>query len=80
MIMFPPLIPLVNRAKKFNLVKWAAFLPIALSLAFAIKVIIQAPLSPDSWLHMAVGRFIVEEKRIPLHQDISFRPVPHWSG
>ena len=64
--------------------KILSFLPLfvfSASLFVAAIIIVQNPTSPDSWLHLGVGKFIVENKRIPQHSDISFKktsPVLEW--
>ncbi len=58
-----------------KLLKYLSFFTLVFTLAFALKVAITTPLSPDSWLHVGIGRYIVENKRIPNHSDISFKKV-----
>ncbi len=33
-------------------------------------------MAPDSWIHVGIGRFILENRHIPDHQDISFKVIP----
>jgi len=52
-----------------------------LALLFASRMIISYPLSPDSYLHMGIGKYIVTTQSIPDHEAISYRsvgPVTEW--
>lgn len=54
-----------------------------ISCIFAIRYIVTYPTSPDTYLHMGTGRFVIEERRIPNHGDISFKkttPSLEWIG
>lgn len=49
--------------------------------AGSLRVIYLHPMASDSWLHLATGRFVLEQKRIPTHIDISVKkvePVLEW--
>ncbi|MGE5042125.1 MAG: tetratricopeptide repeat protein [Candidatus Levyibacteriota bacterium] len=51
------------------------FLPLFLGVLFASRFIIANPLSSDSWIHLGVGRYILEQKHIPTHSNVSFKDV-----
>lgn len=38
-----------------------------------IKTVVPQPTTPDTWIHMGIGKFIVENNRIPAHSDISYK-------
>jgi len=45
------------------------------SLILALKIVVSNPVSSDSYLHLGLGKFIVEHKKIPSHSDISYKNV-----
>jgi hypothetical protein len=59
-------------------------LPIALIVASTIIImrgIFAVPIASDSWLHMGMGRWIIDHKRIPTHIDVSLKqtaPSLEW--
>jgi len=55
--------------------KKLVYLPFFLSILIAVKIISISPLANDSYLHLGIGRFITEERRIPNHRDISYKDV-----
>lgn len=59
--------------KKYALQNALFLIPLMLGLFVFIKTSVFHPFSPDSWTHMGIGKFIVENKKIPLHSDISFK-------
>lgn len=61
--------------KKLSLSKTSILLFLTIVIAFTLfaKISVLNPTSPDSWTHMGIGKYIVENKKIPLHADISFK-------
>jgi len=60
---------------KKNLILWIASLFLIASFLFAIKNIWKNPLTNDSYLHLGIGKYIVQNSHIPRHDDISFKAV-----
>ncbi len=58
---------------KKNLTLLLSVIIFILSVAFGLQLIIKNPLSNDSYLHMGVGRFIIDNKKIPSHSDVSYK-------
>lgn len=52
-----------------------AFILLALTAAGVLRTTLINPLSPDSWLHFGIGRYVIEQKRIPKHFDLSIKKV-----
>lgn len=59
----------------FNYHTLASCILLTLTAIGVLRTTLNTPLSPDSWLHFGVGRFIIEHKRIPTHLDISIKKV-----
>ena len=64
-----------------KIVEILALVAFILALVFAVRFVWQNPLSNDSWSHMAIGHYIVDNKQIPHHNDISYKltdPSLEW--
>ncbi len=48
-------------------------LAVILCLLFVTKMLYLNSFSPDSYLHMGIGQYIVTNKKIPTHADVSFK-------
>lgn len=59
---------------------WVRVVLVLVSLGVLVRTgdILQV-MVPDSWTHVGVGRFILENQRIPSHADISFKVLPDAS-
>ncbi len=52
-----------------------------LTLLLCARYLLGNTMSPDSWLHIGTGRFILEHKYLPHHGDISYKitaPIFEW--
>lgn len=46
-----------------------------------LRITVPAAFASDSWLHMSIGRFILQQKTVPSHHDISIKvaePALEW--
>lgn len=71
-----PIPPRINRVHSFL---WIAC--IAVIFVQTLRVTVPHAFAPDSWLHMGVGRYILEHKSVPSHADVSIKtadPALEW--
>lgn len=56
--------------KKINLLSIFLFIIVSTSI---VRYVFLFPISPDSYIHLGIGKFIIEKNFIPQHTDISFK-------
>ena len=52
---------------------WFYYLVLLTTLIFSVRSVFLNPLINDSYLHLAIGRYIFDHKKIPVHQNLSFK-------
>lgn len=58
-----------------KIIKIIWLITLVLSIIYALIFIWNHPIAPDTWTHMNIGRYVVENKKIPIHSDISYKDV-----
>jgi len=65
--------PTKKSANNFSII--IVFALLSLCAIGVLRTTLKNPLAPDSWLHFGVGRYVIDQKRIPTHSDLSIKKV-----
>ncbi len=57
--------------------RWLDLAPVAVALATISAIAVREPRDPDLWWHLATGRYIVAERRVPAFDVFSHTAVGH---